>query len=237
MRVLLVEDDSATSGSISQVLQYEGYVCVTRETGMDGLEAAKLHRFDVIVLDLMLPDIAGCDVLRRLRALDVQTPVMVLSGLSDVDLKLEALSGGADDCLTKPFARAELIARLQAITRRARSAPASVLRSGRLTIDYDSLTARVDDLALDLTIKEYGVLEVLCRRKGRVLTKQMLLDHLYAGKDEPVRKIIDVFVCRLRKKLTLAPGCEDYIETVHGQGYRFRVPDQEERGAERAAGA
>jgi two-component system, cell cycle response regulator CtrA len=224
MRVLLVEDDSATAQSIEMMLRSESYVCDTTDMGEDGLEIGKLYDYDIIVLDLMLPDIDGYEVLRRLRAARVQTPILILSGLSGLDDKIKGLGVGADDYLTKPFDKRELIARIQAIVRRSKGHPDSVIQTGKLKVNLDARTVEVDSQPLHLTGKEYGILELLSLRKGTTLTKEMFLNHLYGGMDEPELKIIDVFVCKLRKKLSAATGGENYIETVWGRGYVLRDP-------------
>jgi two-component system cell cycle response regulator CtrA len=224
MRVLLVEDDSATAQSIEMMLRSESYVCDTTDMGEDGLEIGKLYDYDIIILDLMLPDIDGYEVLRRLRAARVQTPILILSGLSGLDDKIKGLGVGADDYLTKPFDKRELIARIQAIVRRSKGHSDSVIETGKLTVNLDTRTVEVGGQPLHLTGKEYGILELLSLRKGTTLTKEMFLNHLYGGMDEPELKIIDVFVCKLRKKLASATGGENYIETVWGRGYVLRDP-------------
>ena len=232
MRVLLVEDDSATAQSIELMLRSEGFICDTTDLGEDGLEIGKLYDYDIIILDLMLPDIDGYEVLRRLRAARVRTPILILSGLGELDHKIKGLGFGADDFLTKPFDRRELIARIQAIVRRAKGHSESVIRTGKLLVNLDSRVVEVDGQPLHLTGKEYGILELLSLRKGTTLTKEMFLNHLYGGMDEPELKIIDVFVCKLRKKLAVATSGENYIETVWGRGYVLR----EQPTAEVAAG-
>src|SRR5271168_1691280 len=229
MRVLIVEDDTATSASIELVLKAEGFICDTTDLGEDGLEIGKLYDYDIIVLDLMLPDIDGYEVLRRLRAARVRTPILILSGLGELDHKIKGLGFGADDFLTKPFDRRELIARIQAIVRRSKGHSESTIRTGKLLVNLDSRVVSVEQNPLHLTAKEYGILELLSLRKGTTLTKEMFLNHLYGGMDEPELKIIDVFVCKLRKKLAQATGGKHYIETVWGRGYVLR--DAPESGA------
>jgi len=224
MRVLLIEDDSATAASIDMMLKSEGFICDTTDLGEDGLEIGKLYDYDIIVLDLMLPDIDGYEVLRRLRAARVRTPILILSGLNELDNKIKGLGFGADDFLGKPFDRRELIARIQAIVRRAKGHSESVIRTGKLTVNLDSRTVEADGAPLHLTGKEYGILELLSLRKGTTLTKEMFLNHLYGGMDEPELKIIDVFVCKLRKKLANATSGDNYLETVWGRGYVLRDP-------------
>jgi two-component system cell cycle response regulator CtrA len=240
MRILLVEDDSSTAKSIEMMLKSEGYVVDLADMGEDGLEIGKLYDYDIIVLDLMLPDIDGYEVLRRLRQARVKTPILILSGLSELDAKVKGLGVGADDYMTKPFHKRELIARIQAIVRRSKGHSDSVVRTGRLVVNLDTRTVEVNNQPLHLTGKEYGILELLSLRKGMTLTKEMFLNHLYGGMDEPELKIIDVFVCKLRKKLTVATGGENYIETVWGRGYVLRDPpsesDAQQPARARAAG-
>ncbi len=245
MRVLLVEDDTSTAKSIEMMLKSEGYICDSTDLGEDGLEIGKIYDYDLIVLDLMLPDIDGYEVLRRLRAAKVRTPILILSGLSEPDKKVKGLGFGADDYLTKPFDKAELIARIQAIVRRSKGYSESIIRTGKLSVNLDTRTVEVAGQPLHLTGKEYGILELLSLRKGTTLTKEMFLNHLYGGMDEPELKIIDVFVCKLRKKLSSATGGDNYIETVWGRGYVLRdpqeqtetTPQEQEVEPERAAGA
>ncbi|MBK1668265.1 DNA-binding response regulator [Rhodovibrio sodomensis] len=222
MRVLLVEDDSAMAQSIETMLKSEGYICDTTDMGEDGLEIGKLYDYDIIILDLMLPDIDGYEVLRRMRAAKIDTPILILSGLSGLDDKLKGLGFGADDYLTKPFDKRELVARIQAIVRRSKGHSESIIRTGKIAVNLDARTVEVEGQPLHLTGKEYGILELLSLRKGTTLTKEMFLNHLYGGMDEPELKIIDVFVCKLRKKLANATGGENYIETVWGRGYMLR---------------
>src|SRR5436305_10693817 len=206
MRVLLVEDDAQTAASIKMLLINENFICDTTDLGEDGLEIGKLYDYDIILLDLMLPDIDGYEVLRRLRAARVDTPILILSGLGELDNKLKGLGFGADDYLTKPFDKRELVARIQAIVRRSKGHSDSVIRTGKLAVNLDARTVEIEGHPLHLTGKEYGIIELLSLRKGTTLTKEMFLNHLYGGLDEPESKIIDVFVCKLRKKLVGATG-------------------------------
>lgn len=226
MRVLLVEDDSSTARSIELALAAEGIVCDTAELGEEGLEIGKIYDYDIILLDLMLPDIDGFEVLLRLRAAKVKVPILILSGLSGSEQKIKGLGFGADDYLTKPFNRGELIARIQAIVRRSKGHSESVINIGEVALNLDSRTVEVASKPLHLTSKEYAILELLALRKGTILTKEMFLNHLYGGIDEPELKIIDVFVCKLRKKLAQASGGKNYIETVWGRGYILKEPTE-----------
>lgn len=226
MRVLLVEDDSSTARSIELALASEGIICDIAELGEEGLEIGKIYDYDIIILDLMLPDIDGYEVLLRLRAAKVKIPILILSGLSGAEQKIKGLGFGADDYLTKPFNRGELVARIQAIVRRSKGHSESIIRVGKVALNLDSRTVEVDGEPLHLTSKEYAILELLALRKGNILTKEMFLNHLYGGIDEPELKIIDVFVCKLRKKLAEASGGDNYIETVWGRGYVLKDPQE-----------
>ncbi len=237
MRVLLVEDDSGTAQSIELMLKSSGFIVDSTDLGEDGLEIGKIYDYDIILLDLMLPDIDGYEVLRRLRAARVNTPILILSGLAELDNKIKGLGFGADDYLTKPFDKRELVARIQAIVRRSKGHSESVIQTGKLSVNLDARTVEVAGQPLHLTGKEYGILELLSLRKGTTLTKEMFLNHLYGGMDEPELKIIDVFVCKLRKKLATATGGANYIETVWGRGYVLRDPvDSESSSPRRAVG-
>ena len=226
MRVLHVEDDSATAASIAMMLRAEDFIVDTTDLGEDVLEIGKLHDYDIIILDLMLPDIDGYEVLRRLRAAGVQTPILILSALASPgpEAGIKGLAIGADDFLAKPFDRRELIARIQTIVRRAKVDSEAAIRIGKLLLHIDRQTVEVDGQRLPLPRKEYGILELLSMRTGAVLTKEVFLSHLYGGMDEPEPKIIDVFMCKLRKKLRHAAGGENYIENVWGRGYVLRDP-------------
>ena len=231
MRALLVEDDQTTARSIELILKSENIVVDTTDLGEDGLEIGRLYDYDIILLDLMLPDMDGYEVLRRLRDAKVETPILILSGLAELDHKIKGLGFGADDYLTKPFDRRELVARIQAIVRRSKGHASSIITTGRLSVDMTERTAAVDGVPVHLTGKEFGVLELLTLRKGTTLTKEMFLNHLYGGIDEPELKIIDVFICKLRKKLTTASGGDNYIATVWGRGYVLRDPESTQNAA------
>lgn len=219
MRVLLVEDDSALSRTVEAMLKAEQAVVDTTDMGEDALEIAKLYDYDAILLDLMLPDIGGQEVIRRLRDARVKTPILVLSGLGQVEERLKALDAGADDYLVKPFDRRELMSRLRAVVRRSAGQASGVIHLGRMVVNTDMKSVEVDGRNLHLSVKEYGILELLVRRRGQTVTKEMFLNDLYGGMDEPEVKIIDVFMCKVRKKLDAALGNKDHIETVWGRGY------------------
>lgn len=225
MRVLLVEDDKPTVQSIELMLKSDGYVVDSTDLGEEGLEIGKLYEYDIIILDIGLPDIDGYEVLKRLRAAKVETPILILSGFAELDSKIKGLGYGADDYLTKPFDKRELMARLQAIVRRSKGHAHSIIKTGPIEVNLDARTVNVDKKPLHLTGKEYGIMELLSLRKGSTLTKEMFLNHLYGGMDEPEVKIIDVFICKLRKKIAkLSKPGEQCIETVWGRGYVLREP-------------
>ncbi len=227
MRVLLVEDDKSTARSIELMLKSDGYIVDVTDLGEDGIEIGKIYEYDIIILDLMLPDMDGYDVLKNLRAAKIETPILILSGLSELDNKIKGLGFGADDYLTKPFDKRELMARIQAIVRRSQGHSQSIIETGPLSVNLDSRTVEINGAPLHLTGKEYGIIELLSLRKGSTLAKEIFLNHLYGGMDEPELKIIDVFICKLRKKIAKANDGDGCIETVWGRGYVLR--DQESK--------
>ena len=224
MRVLLVEDDPTTSKSIEMMLASANLNVYSTDLGEEGVDLAKLYDYDIVLLDINLPDMTGHEVLRRLRVAKIDTPILILSGLDDTDNKIKGFGFGADDYMTKPFNRDELVARIHAIVRRSKGHAQSIIRTGRVAVNLDDKTVEVDDRPVHLTGKEYQMLELLSLRKGTTLTKEMFLNHLYGGMDEPELKIIDVFICKLRKKLAKGMDGENYIETVWGRGYVLRDP-------------
>lgn len=221
MRVLLVEDDLISARGVSLMLKSGGAVVDQTDTGEEALELVRHYDYDIIVLDLMLPDIEGYEVVRRMRSARDNTPVLILSGLSRPQAKVKGLGIGADDFITKPFDKAELLARMQAVVRRSKGFSQPLLRVGTLELNLDSREVTIAGNLVHLTGKEYAILELLILRKGMVLTKEAFLNHLYGGLDEPEMKIIDVFICKLRKKLAQA-GVDSLIGTVWGRGYMIR---------------
>jgi two-component system cell cycle response regulator CtrA len=230
MRVLLVEDDPTTSKSIELMLTHANLNVYATDRGEEGIDLAKLYDYDLILLDLNLPDMTGHEVLRQLRLARIETPILILSGSDDTESKIKGFGFGADDYLTKPFHREELVARIHAIIRRSKGHSQSVIRTGKIEINLDAKTVATGGAAVHLTGKEYQMLELLSLRKGTTLTKEMFLNHLYGGMDEPELKIIDVFICKLRKKLAEATGGDNYIETVWGRGYVLRDPQPRTSG-------
>ncbi len=227
MRVLLVEDDPTTSKSIEMMLTHANLNVYTTDMGEEGIDLAKLYDYDLILLDLGLPDMNGHEVLRQLRLAKVDTPILNLSGSDDTENKIKGFGFGADDYLTKPFHREELVARIHAIIRRSKGHSQSVIKTGEILVNLDAKTVEAGNKPVHLTGKEYQMLELLSLRKGTTLTKEMFLNHLYGGMDEPELKIIDVFICKLRKKLANATDGANYIETVWGRGYVLRDPQPE----------
>jgi two-component system cell cycle response regulator CtrA len=227
MRVLLIEDDSAAAQSIELMLKSESFTVYTTDLGEEGIDLGKIYDYDIILLDLNLPDMSGFEVLRSLRLSRVKTPTLILSGLAGVEDKVKGFGVGADDYMTKPFHKDELVARIHAIVRRSKGHAQSVIQTDDLVVNLDTKTSEVNGARVHLTGKEYAMLELLSLRKGMTLTKEMFLNHLYGGIDEPEEKIIDVFMCKLRKKLANASGGKNYIETVWGRGYVLRHPTEE----------
>ena len=228
MRVLLIEDDTATAQSIELMLKSESFNVYATDLGEEGCDLGKLYEYEIILLDLNLPDMSGFEVLRSLRIAKIKTPILVLSGLDGIEDKVRGLGLGADDYMTKPFNRNELVARIHAIVRRSQGHAVSIVQTGDLAVDLDQKTIAVGGVRVHLTAKEYQILELLCLRKGSTLTKEMLLNQLYGGLDEPEIKIIDVFICKLRKKLANASGGNNYIETVWGRGYALSEPSRDD---------
>ncbi len=227
MRILVIEDDLTVGEYIELVLKGEGFNVCRTDRGEDGVDLGRCYDFDIILLDLNLPDLHGNEVARRLRSGGVRTPILILSGLKDTDDKLKAFELGVDDYLTKPFDAQELVVRILAIVRRANGHAQSVVVTGRLSVDLHARVALVDDKRLKLSAKEFATLELLALRKGTTLSKDTFLDHLYGGLDDPIQKIIDVFICKLRRKIAIATGGEHYIETDYSRGFVLRDPEQD----------
>jgi two-component system, cell cycle response regulator CtrA len=226
MRVLLIEDDSSIAQSIELMLKSESFNVYTTDLGEEGVDLGKLYDYDIILLDLNLPDMSGFEVLRSLRISKVKTPILILSGIAGIEDKVKALGYGADDYMTKPFHKSELIARIHAIVRRSQGHAQSIVQTGDLIVNVDAKTVHIKQIRVQLTGKEYRMLELLSLRKGTTITKEMFLSQLYGGMDEPEIKIIDVFMCKIRKKLAIASGGKDYVETVWGRGYLLREPQE-----------
>ena len=219
VHILLIEDDRVMNQNIVLLLKRAGMTVESVMLAKDGLELLKLYEYDLIILDLMLPDMTGADVLRSLRSSGVKTPVLILSAIELSNKKVECLSCGADDYVNKPFNPDELVARVNAIIRRSKGHAESLVSVGKMTIDLNTKVVTVADKVLPLTAKEYALIELLALKKGATVSKEQFLNHLYNGMDEPEVKIIDVFFCKIRSKIKELSGGEDYITTVWGRGY------------------
>jgi two-component system cell cycle response regulator CtrA len=228
MRALLIDDDSATAQSIELTLKAESFNVDATDLGEEGVDLGKLYDYDIILLDLNLPDMSGFEVLRTLRLSRVKTPILIVTGLAGIKNKCKGLGFGADDYMTKPFHKDELVARIHAIVRRSKGHAQSIIQIGDLIVNLDAKTIEVTGARVHLTGKEYQMLELLSLRKGTFLTREVFLNHLYGGMDEPEPKIIDVFICKLRKKLANASSGKNYIETAWGGGYVLREPSEDE---------
>lgn len=212
MRVLHIEDDAATAQSVELMMKSEGLNVYRAEDGEEGVDLASIYDYDLILLDLGLPDISGHEVLRRIRAARVKTPVMIVSGQSDVETKVRTLDAGADDYLVKPFHKDELVARSLSIIRRSKGHAAATIQVGPIAVNLDQKSVSVNDKPVALTGKEYLIIELLALRLGQTITKEMFLNHLYGGMDEPEIKIIDVFICKVRTKLRQAEVGQDRVQ-------------------------
>lgn len=224
MRILVVEDNASTARALELMLTTAKHGVFMTGTGEEGIDLAKNYEYDLIILDLDLPDMNGMDVLRHLRIAKINTPILILTGSDDTESKLRGFGFGADDYMTKPFNHKELQARIQAIIRRSKGHSQAMVELGDLTINLDTRTAEIRGKELKLTGKEYQILELLSLRRGNVIAKEAFLNHLYGGIEEPEAKIVDVFVCKLRKKLSDAMNGQNMIETVWGRGYVLREP-------------
>ena len=223
MRALLMENDALTARSIELALSEDGILCDSFSCGED-IMVSQCQFYDICICDLGLGsnNFDGCDLILQLRAANIRIPILIVSGMSSVENKVRGLGFGADDFLAKPFNRSELVARVQAIVRRSKGHPSSIIKIGKLSINIDNRTVEVAGKPIHLTSKEYAICELLALRPNTVLTKEMFLNHLYAGIDEPELKIIDVFVCKLRKKIAQECDGESYIETMWGRGYMMK---------------
>ena len=217
MRILVIESDASCAESVEGSLKIDLFNVYTTGDAEEGLALAKLYDYDCVV--------SGYDTLRGIRRANIKTPVLILSGLTGIDDKVKGLNAGADDYMTKPFHRDELVARVRAIIRRSRGHAQSTITTGDLVLNLDMQAVSVAGQRVKLTGKEYEILELLSLRKGITVTKEMFLNHLYGERDEPDSKIIDVFICKLRKKLEAASEGKRCIETIWGRGYILRDPN------------
>lgn len=221
VRVLLIEPDVATAQSVELVLKSEGMNVYTTDLGEEGIDLSRLYDYDIILLELNLPDMSGCQFISKLRTGQIQTPIIVVTGLTGIEDEVRSLGLGADDYITKPFHKERLLARIYAVTRRMKGCAVSSITAGDLVVNLSTKTVTIRGNRLRLTGKEYQIIELLVMRKDSIITKDVLLGHLYGGMDEPELKIIDVFICKLRKKLAAHADGANYIETVWGRGYKI----------------
>lgn len=210
--------------SASAVNKKAGFSVDLARSGRNAIEMLRHYDYGIAIVDLYLPDMDGYNIIHSLRLLKIPTPIIILSSLDQPEAKIKAFSIGADDYLTKPFDPAELVARIQAILRRCSGFAHPLTQIGNLKLDLNSQTVTVCDQPVHLTGKEFAILELLVLRKGVAQTKETFLNHLYGGRDEPDIKIIDVFICKLRKKLQAA-GADNLISTVWGRGYILNDPN------------
>lgn len=230
MRILNVES-SADSMSIELALRAEGFNVYTTDLGEEAVDLVKIYNYDLIVLDPRLPDLDGLDVLRMIRAAKVPTPVIIVSGIGSIEAKIRLFESGADDYLVKPYHRSELIARIHAVIRRTNGHAQSIMQVGPIALDLASRTLKANGRRIHLTGREYQMFEIMVLRRGTTLTKQFFLDHLYGGMDEPEIKIVDVYVCKMRKKLADAGVKPSLIQTVWGRGYKIDATDVQDLAA------
>lgn len=220
MRVLQIQADASTADSIELYLKAEGFKVYTTDLGEEGADLAKLYDYDAILLDAALPDMTGLDLLRTLRRNAIATPVLILTRGQRVEDEVSCFAAGADDFIRTPLHRDVLVARLHAVIRRSKGHARNLIEVGSISVDVDQKLVFIGGENLHLTGREYQILELLALRRDMTLTKDMFLNHLYGGMDEPELKIIDVFICKIRNKLR-PYGVDGRLETVWGRGYRL----------------
>jgi DNA-binding response OmpR family regulator len=222
MRILIIEDEGHLARLVAEVLGREGYATETVGDGRSGLARALSEPFDLLVVDWMLPDLDGIQVVKRLKIADVRVPVLMLTARAEVEDRVEGLDAGADDYLPKPFAFSELLARVRALARRPpeKKAEETVLTAGDLTLDPARHEVRRGGERIDLTAKEFALLATLMQRPGQVFTRSVLLDTVWDGSTGAYTNVVDLYVHYLRKKLDRNEGAS-HIRTVHGTGYTF----------------
>jgi two-component system cell cycle response regulator CtrA len=225
--ILIIEDEASIAAAVAARLRSEGFSVEVAADGPIGVERCRELQPDLVVLDLMLPGLDGLEVCEHIQA-ERPVPVLMLTARDSEQDLVVGLGVGADDYMTKPFHKDELVARIHAIVRRSKGHAQSVIQTGDLVVNLDTKTVEVGGQRVHLTGKEYQMLELLSLRKGTTLTKEMFLNHLYGGMDEPELKIIDVFICKLRKKLANASEGRNFIETVWGRGYVLREPHEDD---------
>lgn len=226
MRVLIASNYAETRAALPLLLASKDFFGELTESADEALSMLQLYDYDALILDHCLDDMSGASALGRLRESRIRTPCIFLAWPgAALDRRIAALDSGADDVLTVPFDSDELIARVRALVRRSKGHACSIIQVGNLSVNIDRRTADCSGMPVQLTGREYLLLELLAMRVGQTLSQEVLLAGMYGGMDEPEMKIIDVFVCKLRKKLKLASGGLNFIETVWGRGYRLREPE------------
>jgi two-component system, OmpR family, response regulator len=226
MKVLLVEDDRKISSFIKKALKEQGFLVDTCENGDDGYTLASGQSYDVILLDIMLPGRDGLSILRGLREKKITVPVIILTARSALQERVEGLNLGADDYLSKPFYLEELLARIHAVTRRATGDQLSLIQAGHLRVNLITREVMIGKEKVELTAREFNLLELLMRSPGRVFTRTQILEHVWGYDFDPQTNVVDVYVRRLRSKVDLKPD-SSIIETVRGVGYRLIKSEEE----------
>ena len=219
MHVLLIDRKPSINQGIAFFFKSKGWVVDTAFSGEEGAELARLYDYDLILSDLLLSDITGAEVIKKIRNVGVKTPITIISGSVPVSQKINCFNLGADDFIVRPCDRNELMARIQAIVRRAKGYANSVIKIGQMTVNLDTKIITIAGATLKLTKKEYALLELLALRQNMTVSKEQLLNHLYGAMDEPDIKILDVFLFRIRNKIDKISNGKKYIQTVWGRGY------------------
>ncbi|GBR45285.1 response regulator transcription factor [Neokomagataea thailandica] len=224
IRLLLIEDDDSIAAEVVAELEARGYGVTRASTGLEGVDEAISRRYDLMVVDRMLPELDGLSVIERLRREQIMTPVLVLSALSAVDDRVNGLKAGGDDYLTKPFAMEELAARLEALLRRPTDSRETVLRVGPIEMDLIERKVFREGREVDLLPREFRLLEYMMRRPGAVLTRTMLLEDVWNYRFVPQTNLVDVHIGKLRRKIDV-PGEAPLIQSIRGAGFSLRVPN------------
>ncbi len=225
MKILVIEDDRKISGFIKKGLKEQGFVVDVCENGDEGFELASEQAYDVLVLDIMLPGRDGLSILRGLREAKITVPVILLTARSALQERIEGLNLGADDYISKPFYLEELLARIHAVARRARGDQLSLMQAGGMTVNLLTREVKIANAPVDLTAREFSLMELLLRTPGRVFTRTQILEHVWGYDFDPETNVVDVYIRRLRSKLETHPEAPR-IETVRGVGYRLIKPPE-----------
>lgn len=225
MRLLIIEDDKQIASFIANGLRQEGFAVDNAENGEDGLHLALTEAYDAMIIDIMLPGIDGLTIVEKLRVKNKRTPVLILSAKRSVDDRVRGIQKGGDDYMIKPFAFSELLARIHALLRRSTGfSETKVLEIGELKIDFLKRSVRRADQMLELQPKEFSLLGYLSRNANRVVSKTMIVEHIWDFNFDPQTNVVDVLVCRLRSKVD-KDFKEKMIQTVRGVGYVLKIPD------------